>query len=200
MNRRNFCLASLATAISGAAVAAGCVPAGERAAPPVDASAAGVRLYKFIYDRRYPAARSFGAAAQRAPCSGGVVAITGDITELWSRDLEPLWRSGGGAIAGLTSARTLLCLEQLARNHWMRVVIRAEHAVLAGQKFAHRLTAPEPMIARLTRALAAGDWAPNLPASLATCSDADGARVTLTIGPTCRLATMEDTLVSFVIA
>jgi hypothetical protein len=199
MNRRNFCLSSLATAISGAAFAAGSLPTGERAALPVHASAAGAQLYKFVYDRRYPAARSFGAAAEHAPSSGGVVAIRGDITELWSRDLEPKWRTGGGAIAGLTSARTLLCLEQLARDQWMRVAIRTEHAMLAGQKIAHRLTASEPMIARMTWALAAEDWAQKLPAALATCWDAVGAGAGLAIGPTCRLAT-EDALVSFVIA
>jgi hypothetical protein len=191
MNRRNFCLSSLATAISGAAVAA---------AIHADASARSVQLYKFVYDRRYPAARTFGAAAEHAPSIGGVVAITGDITALWRRDLEPLWRAGGGAIAGLTTARTLLCLEQLARDQWLRVAVRADHAMLERRKIAHRLSAPEAMIARMTGALAAEEWAAKLPAALATCQDAHSTHVTLAIGPTCRLATAEESLVSFVIA
>jgi hypothetical protein len=199
MNRRNFCLSSLATAISGVVVAACGRNTAATPALPVVASAAGVRIYKYVYDRRYAAARAFGAAAERVASGRGVLAITGDITALWRRDLQPLWRNGGGAIAGLTSARTLLCLEQLATDHWMRVAIRAEHAILEGPRVAHRLTAPEAMLARMQRALAGEDWATKLPAALATSPDMQGARFTLAIGPTCRWATA-DNLVSFVIA
>jgi hypothetical protein len=201
MNRRKFCLSSLATAMSGAAAGAGCLPGGERAARPAAASTASVQLYKFVYDGRYPAARAFGvAAAGQAPSAGAIVAIEGDITALWSRDLRARWCEGDGAIAGMTTARTLFCLEQLARDHWMRVAIRVEHALGKGHDSTHRVTASEPAIARMRWALTAGDWARQLPAALAACRNGDGAHVTRMIGPSCPSATTGETLVSFVIA
>jgi hypothetical protein len=203
MNRRKFCLSSVATAISGAADGLACLPAaGQSAALPPAGSTPNVRLYKFVYDRRYSPGRAFGIAAEHARSTAGIVAIGGDITALWSRDLRPRWSAGGGAIAGMTTARTLFCLEQLAKDHWMRVVIRAEHAISEGHEIAHRLTASEPMIARMRSTLAAEDWPSKMPAALAACQGADGApRKTCVVGSTCdhRLAMTDEGLVSFVI-
>jgi hypothetical protein len=133
MNRRKFCLSTVAAAISGTAVVqtVGASPATPAASMP------GVRLYKFIYDRRFSAGRAFGACAERARSIAGTVGIAGDITALWSRDLRPRWLAGDGAIAGMTTARTLFCLEQLAKDHWMRVVTRAEHAITDGGDITH---------------------------------------------------------------
>jgi hypothetical protein len=200
MNRRKFCLSSLATAITGAAVGAGSLRAGETAAPPAAVSNLSVQLYKFVYDGRYPAARAFGTAAAYARSTAGTVAIAGDVTALWSRDLRAVWCAGGGAIAGMTTARTLLCLEQLAHDHWMRVAIRVEHVSPEGHQATHRLSAAEPMIARIRPALAGANWAAKLPAALATCEDLDGACVTSVIGSTRALARADEMLVSFVIA
>ena len=202
MNRRKFCLSSIATAISGGTAGLLSVPAaGQTAARPPAASASSIRLYKFVYDCRYAAGRAFGVAAERAGSCAGIAAIGGDITALWSRDLKPLWAAGGGAIAGMTSARTLLCLEQLAKDQWMRVLIRAEH-LTAGHDSAHRLTASEPMIARMSRALAEADWPSRMPAILATCRRADTAalatRMVGSAGGQGRTLTGE-ALVSFVI-
>jgi len=203
MNRRKFCLTSAAAAISGAAGGFTCLPAAAQTDPlrPA-AAAANVRLYKFIYDHRYPAGRAFGAAAEHARSTAGVVAIGGDVTALWSSDLRPRWSAGGGAIAGMTTARTLLCLEQLAGDHGMRVMIRAEHAISERHEIMHRLTATEPMIARLRSALAAEDWAEQMPAALTTGQGADRApRITCVMGSCERRFTMTaDALVSFVIA
>ncbi len=169
------------------------------AAPPAAGSAGSVRLYKFVYDHRYASARAFGVAAEHAGSSAGMAAIAGDITALWSRDLKARWCAGDGAIAGMTTARTLFCLEQLAKDHRLRVAVRAEHSIAKGQKIAHRLTAPEPMIARMGWALGAEDWATMLPAALATCRDVDDAHLTRLIEST-RTAMTDETLVSFVIA
>ena len=199
MNRRKFCLSSIATAISGTAGLA-CPPAAQTAALPA-ASKPIVRLYRFVYDRRYSAALAFGVAAEHAKAIAGVVAIGGDITELWSQDLRLQWSAGSGAIAGMATARTLFCLEQLAKDHWMRVAIRVEHMISEGREIAHRLTASQPMIARMGPALTAEDWPAKMPAALAACRSADGARrLTCVIGSTCRLAMSDETLVSFVIA
>jgi hypothetical protein len=201
MNRRKFCLSSIATAISGAAVGAGCPPAAAQTAALPAASKPIAPLYKFVFDRRYSAASAFGVAAEHAKAIAGVVAIEGDITELWSQDLRLQWSTGSGAIAGMATARTLFCLEQLAKDHWMRVAIRVEHMISEGREIAHRLTAAEPMIARMGPALMAEDWPAKMPAALAACRSADGApRLTRVIGSTCRLAMSDETLVSFVIA
>jgi hypothetical protein len=193
MDRREFCLTSVA-ALSGAAVGVACLPA---------AAAPSISLYKLVYDRRYPAGRAFGAAAEHARSTAGIVAIDGDITAFWSQDLRLQWSAGGGAIAGLTTARTLFCLEQLAKEHWRRAVLRVEHAMSEEQGTVHRLTAPEPMIARMHPVLLAKDWPVKLPAALTTCQCAGGApRTTRVIRSTCdhRWAMPDEKLVSFVIA
>jgi hypothetical protein len=203
MNRRNFFLTTVAATISGAVADLACLAATGQTDPVTPAaSTSSVRLYKFIYDRRYSAGRAFGVAAERAR-SAGIVAIGGDITALWARDLRLQWSAGGGAIAGMTTTQTLFCLEQLAKDHWMRVVVRAEHAISEGHEIAHRLTASAPMIARMTSALEAGDWSTKMPAVLTTCPGADGEpRMTRVIGSTCekRLTMTDEKLVSFVIA
>jgi hypothetical protein len=204
MNRRKFCLSSVAAAFSGpAAGLAGAPAAGQMGAATQASSTLSVRLHTFIYDRRYSAGRMFGVAAEHARTTAGIVAIDGDITALWSRDLRPRWSAGCGAIAGMTSARSLFCLEQLAKDHWMRVVIRAEHAISEGHEFVHRVTATESMIARMTLALVAEDWPAKLPAVLAACQGPDGSpRVTRVVGPVCkhRWVMTDEKLVSFVIA
>ena len=204
MDRRRFCLTSAAAAISGAAVSVAGLAAARPSDPmPPGATRSSIRLYKFIYDRRYPSGRAFGAAAEYTGSTAGIVGIGGDVTELWSRDLRPRWSAGGGAIAGMTTARTLFCLEQLARDHWMRVVIRAEHSVSPGQDAVHRLTAAEPMMVGMRSALAAADWPARMPAALvAACGGAKGASTTRVIGSARGLdwATRDEQLVSFVIA
>lgn len=194
MNRRKFCLSSVAAAMAGAAV-------GSASQWPA-AATRGIPLYIYVYDRRYAASRDFGAAAEHARSTAGIAAVGGDITTLWSRDLRPRWSAGGGAIAGMTTARTLFCLEQLAKDHWMRVVLRAEHALSEGHGMVHRLTASRPMIARLRSALVAEDWPARMPAALASCAGTDDAPSTSVIGSTCDrpLAHWDETLVSFVIA
>ena len=204
MNRRRFCLTSAAAAISGAAVGVAGLAAARPSDPmPPDAAGSSIRPYKFIYDRRYPAGRAFGAAAEYTGSTVGIVAIGGDVTEIWSRDLRLRWSAGGGAIAGMTTARTLFCLEQLARDHWMRVVIRAEHSVSPQHETAHRLTAAEPMIGRMRSALAAADWPARMPAALlAACGGAKGASTIRVIGSARGFdwAMRDEQLVSFVIA
>jgi len=79
-----------------------------------------------VYDSRFAAGRMFGNAA----ASGGrrAVAVRGDVTSVWLESLLPHWsgcdRSSVGAVAGLTTAASLFCLEQLAKDHWLSVVQR----------------------------------------------------------------------------
>jgi hypothetical protein len=140
MNRRKFCLSSLAAAISGtAAVQTAHASPGSptQAVATLTAAMPGVPVYKFIYDRRFSAGRAFGAAAKRGRSSAATVGIDGDITALWALDLQPRWLAGDGAIAGVTTARTLFCLEQLAHDHRMRVLSRAEQPITDGGEIKH---------------------------------------------------------------
>jgi hypothetical protein len=211
VNRREFCLTSAAAAISGSAAALGCLSAAAQPQLPPQlrpvmpaASISNVRLHQFIFDHRYPAGRAFGAVAKSADSSAVIAAIDGDITALWQYSLRSQWSAGGGgAIAGMTTARTLFCLEQLARDHWMRVVIRAEHAISKGYETVHRVTATEPMIARMRWTLSDRAWPMKMPAVLAAYQGADAApRMTREIGSARgRWPAMTDqALVSFVIA
>jgi hypothetical protein len=81
-------------------------------------------LYKVIFDERFPASVAFADQARREglPVHG----IRGDITALWFHDLDLRWKQGPAAIAGLTDANALFCLDLLARDKAMRVVSREE--------------------------------------------------------------------------
>jgi hypothetical protein len=126
MHRRQFC-------VSGAAVAAG-IAAGRAiaaataltGAPP----AASPPLYKVIFDTRFAASREFGMAA--ASAGRMTAAIRGDVTALWSTDLRRQWAAGRVAIAGMTTMPSFFCLQQLAKDHWMRAVVVGEHGPGAG--------------------------------------------------------------------
>jgi hypothetical protein len=122
MDRRQFCV------LSSAAVAAGLASC--RAFPSaVDSIGAAplvpAVLYKAIFDTRFSASRAFGMAA--ASAGRMTAAIRGDVTALWFDDLRLQWAMGRGAIAGMTTIPSLFCLQQLAKDHWMRVVVSAEH-------------------------------------------------------------------------
>jgi hypothetical protein len=123
MDRRKFC-------ISSAAVAAGL--AADIALPSATAP-----LHKVIFDSRFAASRAFAAAA--ASAGRTTAAIRGDVTALWFDDLRLRWATPGGAIAGMTTFSSLFCLEQLAKDHWMRVIVRAEHARIDAAASARRV-------------------------------------------------------------
>ena len=81
--------------------------------------------YRVIVDQRFQEARAFGHGAAQLGCT--IQPITGDVTSLWFNELQPLWARGEGEIVGMTTGASLMCLEQLAWNQWMRVVARVDH-------------------------------------------------------------------------
>jgi hypothetical protein len=149
MDRRHFCIAS-AAAVACLGADPG-VSAAER--PPGPA----IALDQVLFDSRHPASSAFGTAAARA--GWRAVAFPGDVTAMWRQTLLPLWAAGGGAIAGMTTAVGLFCLEQLAKDYWMRVVLHIEHRRPLPGMLVHRVTAAEPTLTRACAALAdAPDW------------------------------------------
>jgi hypothetical protein len=201
MNRRKFCLSGAGAAVSVAAAGVASLSANQKSTAV--APTPKVPLYAFVHDRRFLAGRRFAAAALHAGAAARVIALDADPTALWMRDLHPRWSAGGGLIAGLTTARTLFCLEELAHDHWMRVVIRAEHDTSEGHEIVHRLTAAEPSMARMSMALAAQDWPTEMPAALSACAGAMGTQCRMGVaGSTSgvRWSQPHEQLVSFVIA
>jgi hypothetical protein len=151
MDRRHFCLAGAASVVCLGAEHG--VSTAERSTGPA------IALDRVLFDSRHPGSGAFGTAAARA--GWRAVAFPGDVTAMWRETLLPSWAAGGGAIAGMTTAAGLFCLEQLANDYWMRVVLRIEHRCPHPGMLAHRVTAAEPM---LTRACAALGCAPEWPA------------------------------------
>ncbi|HEV7432652.1 MAG TPA: hypothetical protein VGN77_06380 [Steroidobacteraceae bacterium] len=134
MNRRDF-------VVSGAATAAALSASAFAVATITDEATNNAALhplpYRIIFDRRFQESCSFGASAAQLGCA--IQPIAGDITALWFNELQPRWARGEGAIVGMTTMSSLLCLEQLAWQQWMRVVARVEHHSEPDGTLCHRL-------------------------------------------------------------
>jgi hypothetical protein len=129
MNRRGFVISG----ISAAGMLTSALPAVPASSPaPAMVAPAGIpALFGVVFDRRFEAARLFGrAAAWRGHMAFG---YDGDLTATWLHQLEPRWSRRAGALAGMTTPAALFCLEQLAAQHWLRVVRRTGHAARRGQ-------------------------------------------------------------------
>lgn len=129
-----------------------------------------VPLYAALFDERYAEALRFGEAARERGLSAR--GVRGDVTDLWYRELYPLWKAHPVPLAGLTAYAALFCLEQLAWDHRMRVVYHAAHQVLANGTIEHLVSAPEAG-AVLAAPQERADWPSHL-ASRIACIDRQG--------------------------
>jgi hypothetical protein len=86
-----------------------------------------VPIYKVIFDERFPSCLAFADEMRR--CGQDVHSIRGDVTNVWYNDLYYRWKQSPVAIAGLTTHRSLFCLDVLARDAQMRLVHYAEHRI-----------------------------------------------------------------------
>jgi hypothetical protein len=171
VNRRDFC--SSVVAATGVATAGLATAAGASWAPALG-PATGVRPRQLIFDQRFVAARLFGAEAARRGIA--TTAFNGDVTALWFHDLGPRWAVDRAPIAGITTPEALFCLEQLARDAWMRVTVRAEHAGTDARSCGHRVTGRAAAVDRVCAALDAGaDWPARMALALAIVSPDVGA-------------------------
>jgi len=195
LNRRVFLEAGLAASALPLLAHAGPIAAVNAPVPQPPLS-----LYRMIADERFQAGRGFAAIAAR---SGAVVLGTsGDITDLWYDDLAPRWREEPAAIAGLTAADALFCLERLAWDAGLRVVYLGEHQELPDGSLRHRLSGPAPMHAATgTLASAAHDWHERVADLVRNCP-ARGTIPVTTRSVLCdaRLRTSTEPLYSWVIA
>jgi len=90
------------------------------AAAPARAKGWPAGLDAVLIDRRFGEARMGAALAPR------VHGFDGDVTDIWFRTIDPLWRRPGFVIGGITGPDALFVLERLAWDRGRRVVDRRE--------------------------------------------------------------------------
>ena len=101
-----------------------------------------VTPYKVIYDQRFQDSIAFADAARNL---GAVIhGIKGDVTDLWYNDLYHEWQKGPAPIMGMTTTDALFCLQILAQDQRMRVVLRIDHTYLAGDRIEHVINSVAP--------------------------------------------------------
>jgi len=118
MNRRDFVWGSTAAAAGVGLATLARTAIGD----PASGWPGTARPGAAVFDARFDASRAFAAGARRR--GWPVHAIEGDVTALWLDELRPRWATGDATVVGMTTERSLLCLEQLAWDQWMRVVTR----------------------------------------------------------------------------
>lgn len=128
MNRREFVWAG---ATAAATLACALPPLRATAAAGLVFPAGTAPLFAVIFDRRFTAAQGFARAA--AWQGHRVFGYDGDLTAVWRHEIEPRWSQRAGALAGMSTPPALLCLEQLAAQHWLRVRTRTGHRAGPGQ-------------------------------------------------------------------
>ena len=134
MNRREILQGGIAATTLSIVGGAGWTPSSVSG----DARPQSLPVYKVIFDQRVAEAREFGREMLQLGLA--VQPIDGDMTNLWYDDLYPRWRQSPVAIAGLTAHGPLFCLERLAWDFGMRVVLRTDHQRAAKGSFGRALT------------------------------------------------------------
>jgi hypothetical protein len=112
-NRREFLQGSLAASLltlnPGFAVALDALGASQS-----------LPLHKVLFDVRDAASLRFA----RAFAGQGVATQSlpgGNLSQLWRNELAEVWAHAPSPLAGYTDANVLFCLEQLGRQHGLRV-------------------------------------------------------------------------------
>ena len=99
--------------VCAVAIAARAKPASGAIVPPSPLALA---------DARFAESRAFAAAAVSS--GSRVVWTEGDVTDLWYRELDLLWRRERASLTGMTTRAPLFYLERLAMDRGLRVVFR----------------------------------------------------------------------------
>ncbi len=167
--RREFLQAGIAA--SAVPIAAGAFSSDKPTTPEPTVSAAPLQpmpFFKVIFDERFPDSVAFAEEMKRlgVACHG----ISGDMTDLWYRELYPQWQKSPVPIAGLTAHGPLFCLERLAWDHGMRVMFRAEHQYRADGCIEHVVSAHEAVLRDAAGLATAGsNWSAHLAGLVSTC-------------------------------
>jgi hypothetical protein len=106
-----------------------------------------------VFDPAFQEGKAFGAEAVRLEISAR--SIRSDAGGVWMNDVEPRWKYGPAALAGLTDRASLFFFELMARDYGMGLVYRAEHALFDTGRARHSITGSAEFAgweSRLTRA------------------------------------------------
>jgi len=124
LSRRDFVAGCLtAGCLTGGGIAAAAAPHALVASPYPAVGHSTLRMV--LFDTRFPAAVVFSQAMVRRGVAPAP--FHADVTAVWFQQLDPLWRRESIRVAGMTTASTLFCLEQLAWEHGLRVAFRGTH-------------------------------------------------------------------------
>jgi hypothetical protein len=160
VNRRVFLRAGVAASVLPFSM-------GERSTSTAEATADGrsLHLYAVVFDSRFPESVAFADETSRlgVPARG----MDGDITNFWFNELGPRWKAGPAAIAGVTAYGPLFCLERLAWEHGMRVILEGRHLCQEGGTVEHALWGPAGLATRASALDTAGPHWPRRVAHLA---------------------------------
>ena len=88
-----------------------------------------------IVDQRIAVSNAFGNALVAQGV--GTTDVGNDVARLWYDNLRADLRECRAPLAGLTDRSTLFCLEELARDVDMRVVVRVDHLIEADGRVRH---------------------------------------------------------------
>ena len=91
--------------------------------------------YKIIYDENFQDSVAFANEASKL--GADIHGIKGDVTDLWYNDLYHEWKKGPAPIMGMTDEAALFCLEELAKDQRMRVVLRIDHKYISANRIEH---------------------------------------------------------------
>lgn len=121
LSRRALVMAGLMGSIAAA------LPHGTQAAPrrQPGSSEPAAAPEIIVYDRRTLIARQTAAMASAA-AEWGLIGFDGDVTDVWSNTLQPLWAAERRSVAGLSTPAGLFCIEQMAATYRMRVAMRCD--------------------------------------------------------------------------
>lgn len=126
-----------------------------------------IAIYKVIYDERFP--ESVGFANEIKKSGIPVHGIKGDMTDVWYNDFYNQWQKSPAAIAGLTAHGALFCLERLAWDKGMRVVLRAEHRVMGEGSMQHAFTGPARLLEHFKAMPQGNNWQEHMATMIASC-------------------------------
>ncbi len=148
--RRDFLRSGTAAALLAAGAQSRAAIARRAAAQP-GAFASGAAAA--VADRQLDESTAFARAAARR--GAAVEAFAGDVAGLFMNRLAPRWRRAPAAVAGLTTAGALFCIEYLARDYGLGVAWRIRHCPAAAGRARHALAGAPPV----------PDWAERLDAA-----------------------------------
>ncbi|MGH8389082.1 MAG: hypothetical protein ACRESJ_26980 [Pseudomonas sp.] len=196
MKRRTF----LKTSFAGFAVPTLCGSSGLSLAQSLS-EWVGERPAAVISDARFLNCQRFGTAASEEGIRH--FSVDGDITEIWFKHLDPMWRKSQPVVIGMTAHQPLFVLERLGWDRDMRVVLRVEHEWLPDGTVHHRLEAPAHQLPHIEALLTdASDWSERLARLGANCNWSHQGMCTagLASAPATNLLTAPAPLVTWVMA